>query len=82
MVATNNNKSEKCSPTILWEMAQSPYCGPAAIISAVQSSSLIRLNPTSLQPAHPTDSSSGADIGAELFSTAVGLIMWEEEEIT
>lgn len=26
-----NNKSEKYSPTILWEMAQSPYCGPAAI---------------------------------------------------
>lgn len=25
------NKSDKFSPTILWEMAQSPHCGPAAV---------------------------------------------------
>lgn len=24
-------KSDKFSPTILWEMAQSPHCGPAAV---------------------------------------------------
>lgn len=68
--ATNNKKSEKCSPTILWEMAQSPYCGPAAIISAAQSSSLlIRLN--------PADASSGAAVGVQQFSTAGGLIVGE-----
>lgn len=26
-----NKKSDKFSPTILWEMAQSPHCGPAAV---------------------------------------------------
>lgn len=68
--ATNNKKSEKCSPTILWEMAQSPYCGPAAIISATQSSSLlIRLK--------PVDASSGAAVGVQHFSTAGGLIVGE-----
>lgn len=67
--ATNNKKSEKCSPTILWEMAPSPYCGPAAIISAAQSSSLL------IRP-NPADASSGAAV-AQHFSPAGGLIVGE-----